>query len=171
MGHKEHKAHAAAQVSCMVITISDTRNEQTDTSGKYIVHLLQKSGHAVVRKEIVPDEPEAIGALLREGIEADDVQVMLCNGGTGVSLRDRSFEAITNVLEKRLDGFGELFRMLSYQDIGSAAMMSRAVAGIAGNTVIFSMPGSKGAVELAMETLFLPEIGHLIWELTKHLEM
>lgn len=170
MGHREHKEHAAKQVSCMVITISDTRTEETDTSGKVIKNFLEKNGHTVVRKEIVRDEAEAIQTLLHEGIASEDVQAIICNGGTGISVRDRSYEAINQVLEKRLDGFGELFRMLSYQDIGSAAMMSRAVAGIAGNTVIFSTPGSKGAVELAMEKLILPELGHVVWELTKHLE-
>jgi molybdenum cofactor biosynthesis protein B len=168
MGHQEHKHHAPKHVACMVITISDTRTEETDTSGKLIVELLQKNGHSVVWKEIVPDEPEAIQTLLREGIASEEVQAIICNGGTGISVRDRSYEAVERLLDKRLDGFGELFRMLSYQDIGSAAMMSRAVAGIAGGTVIFSTPGSKGAVELAMEKLILPELGHLIWELGKH---
>ena len=170
MGHHEHKHHAAKHVSCMVITVSDTRTEETDTSGKLIVKLLEQQGHSVVRKEIVPDEPEAIQTLLREGIASEAVQIIICNGGTGISVRDRSYEAVEHLLDKRLDGFGELFRSLSYQDIGSAAMMSRAVAGIAEDTVIFSTPGSKGAVGLAMEKLILPELGHLVWELRKHLE-
>lgn len=170
MGHKEHKYHALSQVTCMVITISDTRTEETDTSGRLIVKLLQQSGHTVARKAIVRDEPDEIRALLHEGLASEEIQVIICNGGTGISVRDRSYEAVEQLLDKRLDGFGELFRTLSYQDIGSAAMMSRAVAGIAGNTVIFSTPGSKGAVELAMEKLILPELGHMIWELGKHLE-
>ena len=170
MGHFEHKQHAPKKVSCMIITISDTRTKETDISGKYIQDLLEKNGHHVVQYSIVKDEPEAIRQLLQEGIVSEDIQVILCHGGTGISLRDRSYEAVVQILEKHLDGFGELFRMLSYQEIGSAAMMSRAVAGIAGNTVIFSMPGSKGAVELAMEKLILPELGHLVWELRKHLE-
>jgi len=169
MGHKEHKQHAAKQVTCMVITISDTRTKETDTSGQLIVKLLEQNGHTVTRKHIVADEPEAIRTLLQEAIALEDVRVVICHGGTGISLRDRSYEAIAALLEKRLDGFGELFRMLSYQDIGSAAMMSRAIAGIAEGTVIFSTPGSRGAVELAMEKLILPELGHLIWELDKHL--
>ncbi len=169
MGYREHKEHAARQVACMVITISDTRTEETDTSGRLILDLLEKNGHTVVRKEIVKDEPEAIQTLLQEGIASEEIQTIICNGGTGISVRDRSYEAIAHLLDKRLDGFGEFFRMLSYQDIGSAAMMSRAVAGIAGNTVIFSTPGSKGAVQLALEKLILPELGHLIWELTKHI--
>ncbi len=170
MGHLEHKHRAPKKVSCMIITISDTRTKETDISGKCIRDLLEKNGHNVVRYDIVRDEPEAIQKLLREGIASEAIQVILCNGGTGISLRDRSYEVVVQVLDKQLDGFGELFRILSYQDIGSAAMMSRAVAGIAGDTVIFSMPGSKSAVELAMGKLILPELGHLVWELRKHLE-
>ena len=169
MSHTDHKQHAVQHVNCMIITISDTRTEATDTSGQLILTLLEQHGHTVVRKQIVPDEPEAIQACLREGIASDEIQAILCNGGTGISVRDRSYEAIEQLLDKRLDGFGELFRMLSYQEIGSAAMMSRAVAGIAAGKIIFSTPGSKNAVRLAMEQLILPEIGHLLWELTKHL--
>ena len=169
MAYDEHKQHAQKQASCLIITISDTRTEATDASGKLMAELLEQNGHRVARKAIVPDEPEMIAALLREGIASDNVQAILCNGGTGISARDRSYEAVEAVLDKRLDGFGELFRLLSYQEIGSAAMMSRAVGGIAGNTVIFSVPGSKAAVELAMTRLILPELGHILWELSKHL--
>ena len=168
MAYDEHKQHAQKQASCLILTISDTRTEATDASGKLMAELLEQNGHRVARKAIVPDEPEMIAALLREGIASDDVQAILCNGGTGISARDRSYEAVEAVLDKRLDGFGELFRLLSYQEIGSAAMMSRAVGGIAGNTAIFSVPGSKAAVELAMTRLILPELGHILWELTKH---
>lgn len=169
MAYDEHKQHAQKQASCLIITISDTRTEATDASGKLMAELLEQNGHRVARKAIVPDEPEMIAALLREGIASDNVQAILCNGGTGISARDRSYEAVEAVLDKRLDGFGELFRLLSYQEIGSAAMMSRAVGGIAGNTAIFSVPGSKAAVELAMTRLILPELGHILWELSKHL--
>lgn len=169
MAYDEHKQHTQKQASCLIITISDTRTEATDASGKLMAELLEQNGHRVARKAIVPDEPEMIAELLREGIASDDVQAILCNGGTGISARDRSYEAVEAVLDKRLDGFGELFRLLSYQEIGSAAMMSRAVGGIAGNTVIFSVPGSKAAVELAMTRLILPELGHILWELSKHL--
>ena len=168
MGHHEHREHAPKQVVCWVVTISDTRAEDTDVSGKLIAERLEQSGHIVAKKFILPDEPAQLEALLREGIAANDVQAILCNGGTGISFRDRSYEAVERVLEKRLDGFGELFRVLSYEEIGSAAMMSRAVAGIANGTAIFSVPGSKHAVELAMTRLILPELGHIIWELTKH---
>lgn len=151
----------------MVITISDTRTEATDISGRLIQDALARHGHQAAAYHLVPDEPELIQQRVREGVAARDIQAVMCNGGTGVSLRDRSYEAIAQLLEKRLDGFGELFRMLSYQEIGSAAMLSRAVAGIAGDTVIFSMPGSKNAVALALERLILPELGHLVWELGK----
>ena len=169
MAYDEHKQHAQKQASCLILTISDTRTEATDASGKLMAELLEQNGHRVARQAIVPDEPEMIAALLREGIASDNVQAILCNGGTGISARDRSYEAVEAVLDKRLDGFGELFRLLSYQEIGSAAMMSRAVGGIAGNTAIFSVPGSKAAVELAMTRLILPELGHILWELSKHL--
>jgi molybdopterin adenylyltransferase len=153
----------------MILTISDTRTPETDVSGQQIRTLLERNGHTVARYELVRDEPDAIQTLLGEGIAAPEIQAIVCNGGTGISVRDRSYEAIAGLLEKRLDGFGELFRMLSYDEIGSAAMLSRAVAGIAGETVIFAMPGSKNAVTLGMEQLILPELGHLIWELRKHL--
>jgi molybdopterin adenylyltransferase len=169
MGHQEHKQQAPPKVAVMIMTISDTRTSETDSSGKLIQDLLVKNGHTVARYELVKDEPDAIQQLLRAGIASPDVQVILCNGGTGISVRDRSYEAVVQILEKRLDGFGELFRILSYQEIGSAAMLSRAVAGVAGDTVIFAMPGSKPAVELALERLILPELGHLVWELRKHL--
>lgn len=169
MAHHEHKHQAPPHVACMVITISDTRNEATDLSGKLIGDLLRNNGHQVLAYHIVPDEPAVIQALIRQGLANPTIQVILCNGGTGIAVRDRSYEAVTALFEKRLDGFGELFRLLSYQEIGSAAMMSRAVAGIIGSTVIFSMPGSKAAVALAMEKLILPELGHLVWELHKHL--
>ncbi len=168
MGHHEHQEHARKQVVCWVVTLSDTRNEETDVSGKLMVERLEQNGHIVAKKIILPDEPEQLEALLREGIASDETQAILCNGGTGISARDRSYEAVERVLEKRLDGFGELFRVLSYEEIGSAAMMSRAVAGIANGTAIFSVPGSKHAAELAMTRLILPELGHIIWELTKH---
>jgi molybdenum cofactor biosynthesis protein B len=168
MGHLDHKHHAPKSVACMVITISDTRTEETDVSGKYLCDTLKTNGYQIAHYSIVKDEPGDIQALLRQGIDSEGIQVILCHGGTGISQRDRSYEAVVQLLEKQLDGFGELFRMLSYQDIGSAAMMSRAVAGIAGGTVIFSMPGSKSAVALAMEKLILPELGHLVWELQKH---
>jgi molybdopterin adenylyltransferase len=168
MAHHNHRQQAPTSVTCMVMTISDTRTEATDVSGRYLRETLTHHGHEVLAYHLTPDEPEAIAPRLREGVETPAIQAVLCTGGTGISFRDCSYETVVRMLDKRLDGFGELFRMLSYQEIGSAAMLSRAVAGIIGETVVFSMPGSKHAVMLALEKLILPELGHLVWELRKH---
>ena len=143
-----------------MVTVSDTRTETDDASGRRIGDLLRQAGHRVPLYRIVPDEPEQIAALLRSA--PPDVEVIICNGGTGVARRDTTYEAISRLLEKEISGFGELFRMLSYEQIGAAAMLSRATAGVAGERVIFSLPGSTKAVELAMTKLILPEIGHLV---------
>jgi molybdopterin adenylyltransferase len=167
MGVHDHKTHAPRRVGCVVLTCSDTRTPNTDTSGALMKRLLQEHGHDVVEHRIVKDDPAQIARLVQEAAERDTVQAVLINGGTGISRRDSTFEAIDRMLEKRLDGFGELFRALSYQEIGSAAMMSRATAGIYRGRAIFSTPGSESAVRLAMEKLILPELGHLVKELTK----
>jgi molybdenum cofactor biosynthesis protein B len=167
MGYQEHEARARAEappaIRCGIITISDTRTPETDTSGAAIRAALVGQGHAVARYAVVKDEPAQIVALVRE-LAADGCQVILTSGGTGISRRDSTFEAIDGLIEKRLNGFGELFRMLSYQEIGPAAMLSRATAGLIGDTLVFCMPGSTGAVRLALEKLILPELPHLIWE-------
>ena len=167
MGHQEHEQRAREEaprvIRCAIITISDTRTPETDTSGAAIRAALSGQGHEIARYVVVKDEPAQIGALVRELADAG-CQVVLTNGGTGVARRDSTFEAIDGMLDKRLPGFGELFRMLSYQEIGPAAMLSRATAGLIGGTLIFCMPGSTGAVRLAMERLILPELPHLIWE-------
>ena len=152
----------------MVITCSDTRTPETDDSGQLIMRLLKDQGHEVVAYQVVKDEPAQIKACIESGVANEAVQAIIINGGTGISRRDSTFEAIDGMLEKRLDGFGELFRYLTYQEIGSPAMMSRATAGIVRGRVLFSTPGSTNAVQLAMEKLILPELGHLIKELTKH---
>ena len=157
--HAHHERDAAA-VTCGVITVSDTRSEADDTSGQRIRALLEEHGHRVAFYRIVRDEPEQIAALVREAPAA--VEVMICNGGTGVARRDTTYEAIARLLDKELTGFGELFRVLSYEQIGAAAMLSRATAGVAGQRVIFSVPGSTKAVELAMTKLILPELGHVV---------
>jgi molybdenum cofactor biosynthesis protein B len=157
--HDHHQRDAAA-VTCAVITISDTRSEADDTSGQRIRALLEAHGHHVAHYSIVKDEPEQIAALVR-GVPAG-VEVIICNGGTGVARRDTTYEAITRLLEKEITGFGELFRLLSYEQIGAAAMLSRATAGVAGGRVIFSVPGSTKAVELAMTKLILPQLGHVV---------
>ena len=165
--HLAHKEHHVGSLGCFVITCSDTRTQDSDTSGKLICHLLKEQGHTITDYQLVKDEPDDITTLLRNATNRERIQVIIINGGTGISRRDSTFEAINGFLEKRLDGFGELFRYLSYKDIGSPAMLSRATAGIHGNLVIFSIPGSQGAVRLAMEQLILPEVGHIAGELTK----
>ena len=167
MSHQEHEQRAQAElppaIRCGVITISDTRTTETDTSGAAIREALEAAGHTIVRYQLVKDEPDAITALVRE-LSRSGCQVILTNGGTGIARRDSTFEAIDALIEKRLPGFGELFRMLSYADIGPAAMLSRATAGTIGGTLVFCMPGSTGAVRLAMEQLIIPQLPHLIWE-------
>lgn len=152
----------------MVITCSDTRTPDTDTSGQLIHKLLKEQGHQVVAYHLVKDEPAQIKGRIAEGLTNDAIQAIIVNGGTGISRRDSTFEAVDAMLEKRLEGFGEVFRYLTYQEIGSPAIMSRATAGIIKGRVLFSTPGSENAVRLAMEKLILPELGHLVKELTKH---
>lgn len=165
--HRDHKAHAPRRVSCLVITCSDTRTEETDTSGQLIRRLLTERGHEVVGSHLVKDDPSEIRKAIDAGTTDQRVQAIIVNGGTGLSRRDSTFEAIDGMLEKRLDGFGELFRYLSYQDIGSPAMMSRATAGLVRGRIVFSTPGSESAVRLAMDMLILPELGHIVRELVK----
>ena len=167
MGHLEHKAQSPAVANCYILTISDTRTEATDTSGRAIFDLLWAGGHQVAGRKIVRDEPDQVASAIREQLASPNVQVVIATGGTGITSRDTTFEAIDALLEKRLDGFGELFRMLSYEQIGSAAMMSRACAGTVGRTIVFSLPGSEHAVRLAMSKLVLPEIGHVVRELSR----
>ncbi len=155
-----HHAHDKAAIACGIITVSDTRSEADDTSGQRIRALLEAAGHRAPYYRIVKDEPAQIVALI-EAAPAD-VEVIITNGGTGVAKRDTTYEAITRLLDKEITGFGELFRMLSWEQVGAAAMLSRATAGIAGRRVIFSLPGSTKAVELAMSTLIIPQLGHVV---------
>ncbi len=164
MSHTEHRAAAPTSVRCYVLTISDSRTEATDTGGRAIRDLLSGKGHQVTGRQILPDDPARVRAAVREQLANPDVQAILTTGGTGISSRDNSYEAIDNLLEKRLTGFGELFRALSYQEIGAAAMLSRACAGTSQGKVILSVPGSEHAVRLAMTKLILPELGHLVRE-------
>ena len=161
----EHKKKAAKSLGIMVITVSDTRDETTDQSGRLIKEMLAEVGHRTVGYQIVKDEPHEIEDLLRQTLERKDLEVIILNGGTGIAPRDGTYEVVDRLLQKRLDGFGEIFRYLSYQDIGSAAIMSRACAGIAGDKVMISLPGSKAAVQLAMGQLILPEMGHMVSQL------
>jgi molybdenum cofactor biosynthesis protein B len=160
----DHRAEAPASVRCAVITISDTRTETTDSSGRAIAEMLAAQGHTVAYRVIVPDDAQGIGAVLDEVLRREDVDVVLTTGGTGITARDSTFEVVSARLEKRLDGFGELFRMLSYADVGPAAMLSRACAGLARGRILVAMPGSEAAVRLAMEKLLLPEITHMVGE-------
>jgi molybdopterin adenylyltransferase len=165
MSLEDHRKTAPTSVRCAVLTISDTRTPNTDASGDAIARALTDGGHSVVSRQIVPDDPGAVREWVRAA--AGDAAVIVTTGGTGITSRDSTYEAIVALLDKRLDGFGELFRMLSYEQIGSAAMLSRACAGTIGSTAVFTLPGSQRAVELAMETLILPEIGHVVRELER----
>ncbi len=165
--YHEHKHGAPTSIGCVVITCSDTRTPETDTSGQLIMHLLKSKGHEVVDYAVVKDEPALIREKILAACDTATVQAIIVNGGTGISRRDSTFEAVDAMLEKRLDGFGEVFRYLTYQEIGSPAIMSRATAGIVKGRVLFSTPGSENAVRLAMEKLIIPELGHLVKELRK----
>jgi molybdenum cofactor biosynthesis protein B len=162
----QHKSEAPTSVSCAVITVSDTRTIDTDRGGALLVEMLTAAGHSLAARSIVPDEPAEMTRLIREQI-ALGVGAVLMTGGTGISARDQTFETVTSLFQKPLPGYGELFRMLSYEDIGAAAMLSRATGGVIGKTVLLTMPGSPAAVRLAMEKLVLPELAHLVREATK----
>jgi len=164
---EDHKATAPANVRVFVLTVSDTRTDATDTSGAAIIELLKAEGHQVAGKAIEKDEPARVAELVRQQAVIGDVDAIVTTGGTGVTSRDSTYEAIDALLTKRLPGFGELFRMLSYEEIGSAAMMSRACAGIIGKVVVISLPGSEKAVRLAMNKLVIPELAHLVQQATK----
>jgi molybdopterin adenylyltransferase len=164
MSVSEHRSSAPSSVRCAVVTVSDTRTETTDTSGRAIVELLEAQGQLLAFRTIVPDDAGRIGAVLDEMLGRADVDVVLFTGGTGITTRDSTYEVVSARLEKRLDGFGELFRMLSYTDVGPAAMLSRACAGLARGRILVAMPGSEAAVRLAMHKLLLPELGHMVRE-------
>lgn len=161
MSHQEHRQQAPDRVRCAVITVSDTRTPDNDTSGQYMQEALKQAGHHVSAYMIVKDEPDEIRRLLTHYMRADDTDAILLSGGTGLSSRDGTYEVVQSCLDKELTGFGELFRMLSYEEIGAAAMMSRATAGVGAGTVMVSMPGSSAAVRLAMDKLILPELAHM----------
>jgi molybdenum cofactor biosynthesis protein B len=167
VSHLDHKATSPASVTCFVLTISDTRTDQNDTSGQAIAQLLEVNGHRVAGRGIVRDDPKTIRDTLVAQLGNPGAQIIITTGGTGITSRDNTFEAVSTLLWKRLDGFGELFRMLSYEQIGAAAMMSRAVAGLIAGRVVVSLPGSEAAVRLALEKLLLPELGHLVREASR----
>lgn len=165
---ESHRAESPDSVSVAVLTLSDTRDRDEDRSGALIRDFLTWRGHSVVAYDILPDEPAAMRELLTGWIADPAISAIITNGGTGISSRDSTYEVVTGLLEKRLDGFGELFRMLSWQEIGAAAMLSRAIAGSVDHTAIFALPGSSNAVRLAMEKLIGPELAHVVHELEKH---
>jgi len=167
--HK-HKASAPETVRVAILTISDTRTPETDTGGDVAKELLEGAGQEVVERRIVRDEVSGIRDNLIDLLARSDVDAVVTTGGTGISARDTTYEVVERMVEKRLDGFGEIFRMLSYEEIGSAAIMSRALAGSVGSKFVASLPGSRNAVRLAVEKLLVPELSHVVFELRKHQE-
>lgn len=164
----EHKAIAAQQgpVPVAIVTVSDTRTPETDVNAAYLREQIAAAGHHVAAYRLIKDEPEQVAGILDE-LAASEVRVILFNGGTGIAPRDTTFDALSRKLEKTLPGFGELFRMLSYEQVGAAAILSRATAGVYHNKVIISTPGSPAAVQLAWEKLIAPELAHLAWEVVR----
>ena len=166
----QHRESAPETVRVAVLTISDTRKPETDTGGEVVEESMRGAGHEVVAREIVRDEAASIRTTLVDLLARADVDAVVTTGGTGISARDTTYEVVDRMIEKKLDGFGELFRMLSYEEIGAAAVLSRAVAGAVGTKLVASLPGSRNAVGLAMEKLLVPEIAHIVFELRKHQE-
>jgi len=160
----QHRKEAPRVVGCAVVTVSDTRTLETDTGGQTLVDLLTAAGHRVAARQIIPDEPERMRAVIGDLCGRDDVDAILMTGGTGLGSRDQTFETVSRLIDKPLPGYGELLRMLSYDQIGPAAMLSRATGGLIGQTVLLTMPGSRAAVQLALEKIILPELGHLVRE-------
>jgi molybdenum cofactor biosynthesis protein B len=167
MGYHDHKQTAPKKVNCAVVIISGSRTEQSDESGKFIMQALKEKGHQVTSYDILRNDADSIRQKLAELLDDDGLQVIITSGGTGASRMDLTIETISPVLEKKLDGFGELFRFLTYQEIGTGSIMSRAMAGVARGKVIICLPGSTAAVRLAVEQIILPEIGHLVREASR----
>ena len=167
MSYHEHKEQSPQSVGCAVLTISDSRTEQDDESGRILRNKLEQNGHRVVAHTIVKNEAAAIRSTIDRLLAQADLQAIITSGGTGISSRDVTVETVTPMLDKKLDGFGELFRFLTYQELATASIMSRAVAGVIRGKVIISIPGSTGAVNLALDKIILPEIGHLVREATR----
>ena len=162
--HEEHQKQGPQSVRCAVVTVSDTRTLETDTGGQTLIHHLTAAGHQVVAREIIPDDPARMKPLLLSLQARDDIDAILMTGGTGISSRDQTFETVSALLTKPLPGYGEIFRMLSYQEIGPAAILSRAIGGLFGRKVLLTMPGSPAAVKLAMEKIIIPQLPHLMRE-------
>jgi molybdopterin adenylyltransferase len=168
MGAVEHRQKAGTDaVHIGIVTVSDTRTPETDINRQYITERMQALGHNVAAYRLIKDEPDQVAHALNELSAMPEMQIILFNGGTGISPRDTTFDVISRLLEKTLPGFGELFRMLSFQEVGAAAMLSRATAGVYRQTFVVSMPGSPNAVQVALEKLIIPEINHLAWEVIR----
>ncbi|MHC5110710.1 MAG: MogA/MoaB family molybdenum cofactor biosynthesis protein [Planctomycetota bacterium] len=161
-----HADKVVSNVGCGIVTVSDSRTFDNDTSGQTIARSLEAAGHVVIARDLVPDDPAPVSAAVHVHLQQDSIHAVLLTGGTGLAERDNTVEEIRRSFDKEIPGFGELFRMLSFDDIGPAAMLSRATAGIIDGKAVFCMPGSTGAVRLAMDKLIIPQLGHLAWLLT-----
>lgn len=164
---QQHRREALKTVRCAVITVSDTRTLENDRGGQILAESLAEAGHTITRREIVPDDPNRIRAIIEELADAAMLDAILITGGTGIAARDQTFETVSALLTKVLPGYGELFRMLSYEDIGPAAILSRTIGGVVGQVVLLTMPGSPAAVRLALDKLILPELAHVVYEARK----
>lgn len=164
---QQHRREASKTVRCAVITVSDTRTLENDRGGQMLAESLAAAGHTIMRREIVPDDPNRIRAVIEELADAAALDAILITGGTGIAARDQTYETVSGLLTKTLPGYGELFRMLSYEDIGPAAMLSRTIGGVVGQVVLLTMPGSPAAVRLALDKLILPELAHVVYEARK----
>lgn len=162
--HQQHQADSPRHLRCAVVTVSDTRTLATDTGGQTVLEHLAAAGHVAVAREIVPDEPDQLRALILGLANREDIDAILLTGGTGITSRDRTYETVVSLCDKLLPGYGELFRWLSYQEIGPAAILSRSIGGVIQRKVILTMPGSPAGVRLAMEKIIVPELGHLVRE-------
>jgi molybdenum cofactor biosynthesis protein B len=165
---EKHREASPDKISFAVLTISDTRTPETDTGGNVIVELMREAGHEISHREIVRDDAPRIEVVLQELLADTEIDAIITTGGTGISARDTTYEVVSRLIDKKLDGFGEIFRMLSYEEIGAAAILSRALAGAVGSKFVACLPGSTNAVRLAMERLLVPEIPHVVFELRKH---
>ena len=165
---EKHREASPDKISIAVLTISDTRTPETDTGGNVIVELMREAGHEISHREIVRDDAPRIEVVLQELLADTEIDAIITTGGTGISARDTTYEVVSRLIDKKLDGFGEIFRMLSYEEIGAAAILSRALAGAVGSKFVACLPGSTNAVRLAMERLLVPEIPHVVFELRKH---
>src|SRR5262245_46935680 len=167
MGESEHRAVAPQRITAYVVTLSDTRDETTDTSGRMLRDALASAGHEVAGGRILREDPATLDRDLRAVLAQPGIDVVIVNGGTGIAPRDSAYDVLARLYDRPIPGFGELFRALSFDEIGSAALLSRASAGIASGKLVFSVPGSRGAVRLALERLILPEVTHMVGELRR----